>query len=166
MHDAAQQTTAPVVIQVHSMALLHSNTFVLGTRTQRILIGRVLGVTKPTSTAGRSVCAYRVDRPSSSDEVPINKGSLPQEGARAGTLPTLSWKVLACGFDLQTLICSAEIREITFGFCVDGRAFVKELDRPAAVKTRESASDVFRLFSKTPGLALTALVAQGVCRMR
>lgn len=32
---------------------------------------------------GRAVCAYRLDWPSSSDEVPINKGRLPQEGARA-----------------------------------------------------------------------------------
>jgi hypothetical protein len=51
----------------------------------------VPGATKPTtSTAGRSVFAYRVDWPGLSDEVPINKGSLPQDGARAGTLPTLS----------------------------------------------------------------------------
>jgi len=73
------------------MALPRTNTFVCLDKTQKILIGPALGATKPTaSTAGRSVFAYRVEWPGLSDEVPINKGSLPQDGARAGTLPTLS----------------------------------------------------------------------------
>jgi hypothetical protein len=71
---------------------------------------------------------------------------------------------------MQTLICSAEIREITLGLCVDGRAFVKPLDHPAAVKTGDVCKRCIGLVGRTPGhrwmLAHTVSVVQGICRMR
>lgn len=74
--------------------------------------------------------------------------------------------MLACGVYMQTLICNAMIREITFGLCVDGRAFVKLLDYHACREDRGGLQAMYRR-QETWKLALTLSVAQGVViRMR